>query len=149
MQQHTIGMRLGARKRRKRVGRGNGSGSGNYSGRGMKGQNSRSGGGVRLGFEGGQLPLIKRLPMMRGFTNPFRVEYCAINLDSLARSFVSGSEVTPQTLIDAGIAKNGKRPIKILGRGDLKIPLVVSAQGFSKSARQKIEAAGGTAQVIL
>lgn len=149
MQQHTIGMRLGARKPRKRVGRGNGSGSGNYSGRGMKGQNSRSGGGVRLGFEGGQLPLIKRLPMMRGFTNPFRVEYCAINLDSLARSFASGSEVTPQTLIDAGIAKNGKRPIKILGRGDLKIPLVVSAQGFSKSARQKIEAAGGTAQVIL
>ena len=147
MQQHKLRPPKGARHTRKRVGRGDGSGHGSYSGRGQKGQKSRSGGGVRLGFQGGGLPLIKSLPMMRGFTNIFRKEYRVVNLDRLA-AFPAGSEVTPRTLADAGLVKDVKQPIKVLGRGELESALVVEAHRFSRSAREKIEAAGGTVREI-
>ena len=133
----------GARRPRKRVGRGDGSGHGSFSGRGMKGQNSRSGGGVRPSFEGGQLSLFKALPGMRGFTNIFRTEYSVVNLDRLA-GFSPGSEVTPQAMIAAGILKDLRKPVKVLGRGEIDSPLVVEAHRFSDSARRKIEAAGGS-----
>ena len=108
----------------------------------MKGQNSRSGGGVRPGFEGGQLPLIKGLPSMRGFTNIFRKVYSVVNLSDLA-SFAPDTEITPRAMRRAGLVKNLKRPIKVLGRGEIETPLIVQAHRFSDSARLKIEAAGG------
>ena len=147
MQQHDIRAPKGAKRAGKRVGRGDGSGHGSFSGRGLKGQKSRSGGGVRPGFEGGQLPLAKALPMIRGFTNIFRKEYNVVNLDRLAR-FPANSEVTPQLLVEAGVVKNLKKPVKVLGRGELEIPLVVEAHKFSGSARSKIEAAGGSVREI-
>ena len=124
------------------MGRGDGSGYGSYSGRGVKGQKSRSGGGVRPTFEGGQLPIVKALPTLRGFTNIFRTEYSVVNVGRLA-SFTADSEVTPRVLLDRGILRNLKRPVKILGNGDIDVPLVVEAHKFSVSAREKIEAAGG------
>ena len=136
-----------AKKSKRRVGRGDSSGFGSYSGRGMKGQKSRSGGGVRPGFEGGQNPLIKSLPMLRGFTNIFRTEYSVVNLDKLAM-FPEGSEITPQSLHEAGVLRNLNHPLKVLGRGELDRSLVVEAHKFSKSARQKIEAAGGSVREI-
>ncbi len=147
MQMHQLKPGPGSRKRRKRLGRGDSSGHGSFSGRGMKGQKSRSGGGVRPGFEGGQLPLAKALPMMRGFTNIFRVEYSVVNLDRLAK-FPANTEVTPETLVQAGVVRNLNRPVKVLGRGELAAPLAVTAQKFSVSAREKIEAAGGTVREI-
>ncbi len=147
MQQHNLRPQKGSNRSRKRIGRGDGSGYGSMSGRGMKGQKSRSGGGVRLGFEGGQLSLIKKLPMVRGFTNIFRKEYKEVNLDWLAR-FPANSEITPQTLVDKGFAKNLGKPVKVLGRGELEVPLTVEAHKFSRSAREKIEAAGGSVRVI-
>tara|TARA_B100001245_G_C22639280_1_gene314469 strand:- start:54 stop:500 length:447 start_codon:yes stop_codon:yes gene_type:complete len=147
MRQDQIRPPKGAKKPRKRLGRGNGSGNGNFSGRGMKGQNSRSGGGVRPGFEGGQNPLIKRLPSMRGFNNIFRKEYVPVNLDSLAK-FPENSEVTPELMLKTGLVKNPRTPIKILGRGDLNIPLLVQAHKFSYSAINKIKAAGGSIKEI-
>ena len=147
MRQHELRVPKGAKRPRKRVGRGDGSGHGSYSGRGVKGQNSRSGGGVRPGFEGGQLPIIKALPMMRGFTNIFRKEYREVNLDRLA-AFPANTEVNPQFLAKAGIIKNTKVPVKVLGRGDLEAPLVVEAHKFTGSARRKIEAAGGSVREI-
>jgi len=133
----------GARKRRKRVGRGTASGHGKTAGRGMKGQNSRSGGGVRPYFEGGQLPLVRRLPHKRGFNNIFKVRYSVVNLDRLA-GFRKGSKVDPEALAQAGIIKSAREPVKILGGGDMEKPLTVSAHRFSASAKEKIEAAGGT-----
>ena len=147
MQQHHLRQPAGAKRPRKRVGRGDGSGRGSYSGRGMKGQKSRTGGGVRISFEGGQLPIVKALPMLRGFTNIFRKEYAVVNLSSLA-VFPAGSEVTPLTLLARGVVRNLKKPVKILGGGDLEAPLVVEAHKFSRSAREKIEAAGGSAREI-
>ena len=114
----------------------------------MKGQKSRSGGGVRPAFEGGQLPLVKKLPMIRGFTNIFRREYSVVNLDRLA-GFPANSEVTPQLLVEAGLLKDAKKPVKVLGRGDLRVPLVVEAHKFSGSAREKIEEAGGSVREII
>ena len=143
MQQHDLKPPKGAKKSRRRVGRGDGSGFGSFSGRGMKGQKSRSGGGVRPNFEGGQLPLTKKLPMIRGFTNIFRTRYSVVNVDRLA-VFPSESEVTPEALNEAGILRNLNYPVKILGRGELNVPLVVSAHKFSNSARRQIEAAGGS-----
>jgi len=143
MRQHELRPPRGARRPRKRVGRGDGSGHGSFSGRGMKGQNSRAGGGVRLGFEGGQNPLIKALPKMRGFTNIFRKESWVVNLDRLS-TFPANSEVTPQAMVEAGVVRNLKRPVKVLGRGELDRPLVVEASSFSASARRKIEAVGGS-----
>lgn len=147
MRQHELSPAPGSRKDRKRVGRGDGSGRGTYSGRGLKGQKSRSGYRMRPGFEGGQLPLIKRLPRKRGFTNIFRIEYSIVNLDRL-NSFPADSEVTPEVLLKAGVVKSLRQPIKILADGQLKHPLVVKANRFSAAARAKIEAAGGKAEEI-
>jgi len=133
----------GARKNRTRVGRGNGSGHGNYSGKGMKGQKARAGGGVRVGFQGGQLALIKSLPMIRGFTARSHKEFQLVNVDQLA-SVADGTEITGKALVDAGLIDYADRPIKILGRGEVESAMTVVADRFSESARAKIEAAGGT-----
>ena len=145
MKQHHLTPARGARRKPRRIGRGDGSGKGSYSGRGMKGQKSRSGGGVRPNFEGGQLPMTKAMPMLRGFTNIFRQEYAEVNLEGLA-GFPKGSRVTPQTLKEAGMLKNLKQPVKVLARGKLTKPLTVAAHRFSKAARGAIEAAGGTVE---
>jgi len=137
----------GSKKSRKRVGRGDGSGHGTYSGRGCKGQKSRSGYKVRPGFEGGQLPLIKRLPQKRGFVNIFRTEYSIVNIDKL-NMFEAGSEVTPERLVAAGVVKSLRHPIKILAEGDINHPLLVKANKFSAAAKAKIEAAGGTVEQV-
>jgi large subunit ribosomal protein L15 len=138
----------GSRKKSKRVGRGDGSGHGTYSGRGCKGQKSRSGGNkMRPGFEGGQTPLIKRLPQKRGFFNIFRTEYSAVNINQLS-VFEAGSEVTPEKMLAKGIVKTLKRPIKILAEGEMAHPLVIKANKFSAAAKTKIEAAGGKAEEV-
>ena len=142
MKQDELRPPIGAKHKRKRVGRGNGSGHGTYSGRGCKGQKSRSGGGVRLGFEGGQLPLIKRLPGKRGFTNIFKTEYNVVNVGQLG-IFPSGTEVTPEELLKVGLIRSLTHPTKILGDGDIHQPLLVKADKFSAAAERKIVAAGG------
>jgi large subunit ribosomal protein L15 len=134
----------GARKKSKRVGRGPGSGSGKTAGKGHKGQKARSGGVKGPGFEGGQMPLQRRLPK-RGFTNIFRKEYTVVNLGDLVE--LSGT-ITPETLMEKGIVRNAKSGIKILGVGELKSALTIRAHKFSKSAIDKIQAAGGKAEVI-
>lgn len=148
MRLETITPSPGSRKARKRVGRGDGSGHGTYSGRGCKGQKSRAGYRMKPGFEGGQLPLIKRLPRKRGFTNIFRIEYSVVNLTRL-NVFEPGSEVDLEKLITAGIVKSLRRPVKILGEGDIDRPLTVKAHKFSAAARTKIEAAGGTVEEVV
>ena len=147
LDQHSIRSSI-PKKNRKRIGRGDASGSGSFSGKGMKGQNSRSGGGVRPGFEGGQLPLIKRLPSLRGFTNIFKTQYHAVNLDTILKMYPNGGDVSPGTLVETGVLKDQKLPLKVLGRGEINVNLKVSAHKFTKSAKQKIETAGGTIQVI-
>lgn len=137
----------GSVKNRKRVGRGDGSGHGTYSGRGSKGQKSRAGFSMRPGFEGGQLPLIKRLPRKRGFTNIFRVEYSKVNLSKLD-VFEAGTEVTPEALVTAGLVKNLKKPVKILGDGEIAKALTIKAHRFSAGAKAAIEAAGGTTEEV-
>jgi large subunit ribosomal protein L15 len=137
-----------SKKNKKRVGRGDASGFGSFSGRGMKGQNSRSGGGVRPGFEGGQLPLIKRLPSLRGFNNVFKTQYNIVNLDTLDSRYQNGGEVNPESLVEIGVIKNNKKPVKVLGRGNLSNSLNVSAHKFSETAKNSIEEAGGSIQVI-
>ena len=133
----------GARRNRKRVGRGNGSGSGTYSGRGMKGQKARAGGGVRRGFEGGQLPVIRRLPTQRGFTNIFKKEFSVVNLDSIADKLPEESEVTPEVMKEVRLIRGLSLPVKVLGRGEVDRAITVLAHKFSTEARRKIEAAGG------
>ena len=147
MMEHQVAPTPGTRKGRKRLGRGDASGHGSYSGRGMKGQKSRSGRGVRPGFEGGQLPLIKGLPMRRGFTNIFKKQYHLVKVEELNR-FPGDSEVAPESLVKAGILRSIKYPVKILGNGEITVPLRISAHKFTGSAREKIEAAGGRAEVI-
>jgi large subunit ribosomal protein L15 len=147
MQQYNLRPPAGAKNKRKRVGRGDGSGHGSYSGRGCKGQKSRAGGGVRLGFEGGQLPLIKRLPRKRGFVNIFRVEYSIVNVGDL-KVFSPNAEITLKELIEVGLIKSPKNPVKILGEGDIDRPLVVKANKFSATAEKKIVAAGGKVEGI-
>jgi len=142
MKQNELRPPVGAKRKKKFVGRGNGSGHGTYSGRGCKGQKARSGGGVRLGFEGGQLPLIKRLPRKRGFTNVFKTEYSIVNVGRLA-IFPPGTEVTPEELLRAGLINTTAHPTKILGAGDIQHALLVKANKFSSSAEKKILAAGG------
>ena len=137
----------GAKQKRKRVGRGDGSGHGSYSGKGLKGQKSRSGGGVRLGFEGGQLPLIKRLPRVRGFTNFFKEDFSIVNVAELNR-FKPNTEVTPDELFKMGLIKSLKYKVKILGNGNLDHPLTVKADRFSSTAEKKISAAGGKVERI-
>ena len=146
MKFHELKPAEGSRKVRNRVGRGTSSGNGKTSGRGQKGQKSRSGGGVRLGFEGGQTPLFMRLPK-RGFTNVNRKEYAVVNLDILNR-FEDGTEVTPLTLVEAGIVKDEKSGIKVLGNGELTKKLTVKAAKFSKTAEEAIVANGGSVEVI-
>jgi len=142
MELHELRSPKGANKARKRVARGTAGRGGKTAGRGTKGQNSRSGGGVRPYFEGGQLPLVRRLPHKRGFTNIFQLRYSVVNLDRLS-GFRKNSKVDPEALAEAGIIKSAGEPIKVLGRGELKHALTVSAHKFSASAREKIEAAGG------
>lgn len=146
MKLHELKPAEGSRQDRKRKGRGIGSGNGKTAGKGHKGQNARSGGGVRLGFEGGQTPLYRRLPK-RGFTNINRKEYAIVNLDALNR-FEDGSEVTPELLIETGVVSNEKSGIKILAKGNVEKKLTVKAHKFSSAAKEAIEAAGGTAEVI-
>ena len=146
MKLHELRAVPGATRAPKRKGRGTGTGNGTTAGRGMNGQKSRSGGGVRLGFEGGQMPLYRRIPK-RGFTNIWGTEYTVLNVSDLNK-FEAGSTVTPETLKEAGLAKQVKDGIKILGGGDLEKGLTVQANKFSKTAVEKIEAAGGKAEVI-
>ncbi|WP_199426843.1 50S ribosomal protein L15 [Thermaerobacillus caldiproteolyticus] len=146
MKLHELQPAPGSRKERNRVGRGIGSGNGKTSGRGHKGQNARSGGGVRLGFEGGQTPLFRRLPK-RGFTNINRKEYAIVNLDALNR-FEDGTEVTPELLLETGVVSKLKAGVKILGNGQIEKKLTVKAHKFSSAAKEAIEAAGGKTEVI-
>jgi large subunit ribosomal protein L15 len=147
MKLHELRPAKGANKKRRRVGRGIAAGQGKTAGRGTKGQNARSGGGVRPYFEGGQLPLVRRLPQKRGFTNIFKVYYTPVNLDRLD-DFAAGDEVSPATLAEAGLIKSAREPVAILGRGELDRPLTVKAHRFSASACEKIQAAGGSAEVL-
>lgn len=137
----------GAQKKKKRVGRGEGSGLGKTSGRGNKGQNSRSGGKVKAGFEGGQMPLQRRLPK-RGFTNKFSVRSRVVNLGALAGAFAKGETVDPEAIQEKGLVKGKKGPLKVLGEGELTAALTIKANKFSRSAVLKIEAAGGKAEVV-
>jgi large subunit ribosomal protein L15 len=147
MNQSNLKPAAGATHSRKRVGRGNGSGHGNYSGRGCKGHKARAGGGVRPGFEGGQLPLIKRLPRLRGFSNTYRVKYSIVNVGSLNK-FAANSEVTPEELLKAGLIKSINQPVKILGEGKIDRLLIVKASKFSTAAASKISAAGGKTEAL-
>lgn len=146
MELHELKPSVGSRKERKRKGRGIATGNGKTAGKGHKGQNARSGGGVRPGFEGGQMPIFRRLPK-RGFKNPNRTEYAIVNLDTL-NLFKEGTEVTPELLVETGAVKNAKNGIKVLGNGSLEQKLTVKAHKFSGSAKEAIVAAGGTTEVI-
>ncbi|MCP9469076.1 MAG: 50S ribosomal protein L15 [Nitrospira sp.] len=146
MNLHDLKPGKGAKKRRKRIGRGPGSGHGKTSTKGHKGLLARSGGGKRPGFEGGQMPLVRRVPKF-GFANPFRTEYAVVNVKSLEK-VTNAETITPQTLVDAGLVKRKTLPIKILGHGELSKPFIVQAHKFSKSAEAKIQAAGGRVEVI-
>ncbi|MFE7064751.1 50S ribosomal protein L15 [Sutcliffiella sp. NPDC057660] len=146
MKLHELKPAEGSRKERNRVGRGTGSGNGKTSGKGHKGQNARSGGGVRPGFEGGQTPLFQRLPK-RGFTNIHRKEYAIINLDALNR-FEDGTEVTPELLLETGLVSKLNAGLKVLGNGSIEKKLTVRAHKFSSAAKEAIEAAGGSVEVI-
>ncbi|KIL53638.1 50S ribosomal protein L15 [Jeotgalibacillus alimentarius] len=146
MKLHELKPAEGSRRERNRVGRGIGSGNGKTSGKGHKGQNARSGGGVRPGFEGGQNPLARRLPK-RGFTNIHRKEYAVVNLDTLNR-FDEGTEVTPELLIETGVVSKELAGIKILAKGNVEKKLTVKAHKFSSAAKEAIEAAGGTTEVV-
>jgi len=148
MKLHDLRPAEGAKKKRKRVGRGHAAGQGKTAGRGTKGQKARSGGAKPPYFEGGQLPLVRRLPHKRGFTNIFKVEYVEVNVDRLNDKFEAGAEVNPLTLAQAGIIKSPRELVKILGRGEIEVPLVVKAHRFSESAREKILAAGGTVEEL-
>ena len=147
MRLHDLGPAEGSKKSRKRVGRGIAAGQGKTAGRGTKGQNSRSGGGVRPYFDGGQLPLVRRLPHLRGFTNIWRVEFQPVNLARLA-DFAADSEVSPETLASAGIIKKATDRVAILADGEIDRPLNVKAHRVSKNAQSKIKAAGGTVEII-
>jgi large subunit ribosomal protein L15 len=147
MQIHELKPAKSSKKDPKRVGRGDGSGRGTYAGRGSKGQKSRAGYRIRPGFEGGQLPIIKRLPRKRGFTNKFRTEFNVVNVGRLNR-FEAGSIVTPETMFTAGIVSHLRWPIKILAEGDLDRALTVQANRFSSEAVSKIERAGGKAEQV-
>lgn len=143
MQAHQLRPAKGSTHAKRRVGRGNASGTGTYAGKGLKGQKARTGIKPRRWFEGGQTTLMRRLPSKRGFTSPFRIEYTPVNLRDLDR-FEDGAEVTPETLKAAGIVTTARRPIKLLGDGEIDRKLTVRVQKFSTSAKEKIEAAGGT-----
>ena len=145
MMQGMIAPPRGARKVRRRVGRGNAARQGNHCGRGMNGQLSRAGRGVRIGFEGGQLPLIKGLPSRRGFTNNFKTQFYIVKVETLAK-FESGQRITPELLLEHGYLRDIKNPIKILADGEIDKPVTVVAYRCTATARAKIEAAGGTVE---
>jgi len=147
MKLHDLRPAAGSKKDRKRVGRGIAAGQGKTAGRGTKGQGARSGGVKGPYFEGGQLPIVRRLPFKRGFTNIWRVEYAEVNLERLA-GFEAGTEVSPETLAKAGIIKSAQDPVVVLGKGRLDRPLTVKAHRFSTTARAGIEAAGGTVELL-
>lgn len=146
MKLHELSPSEGSKKKAFRVGRGHGSGNGKTSGKGQKGQKSRSGGGVRPGFEGGQMPIYRRLPK-RGFTNIFAKKYTSINVEDLNK-FDNGTEITAEVLKENGVIKKINDGIVVLGRGDLNKKVTIKAKRFSKSAEEKISAAGGKAEVI-
>jgi large subunit ribosomal protein L15 len=148
MRLHDLRPPKGARRERRRVGRGLGSGRGTTAGKGTKGQKARSGGAKPPYFEGGQLPLVRRLPYRRGFKNPFRVSFTAVNLRQLA-DWPAQAEVTAETLVAHGLVHPGERPIKLLADGDITVPLRVRLDRVSAAARAKIEAAGGTVEELL
>lgn len=137
----------GANTAKRRLGRGHGSGRGKTAGRGTKGQNSRSGGGVRIGFEGGQLPIQRRMPRMRGFTNIWKTPWETVNIGRLAEHGLDG-EITPKVLASRGLIRGEKFPVKILGNGEVHGALTIKAHAFSKSAREAIEGAGGTVETL-
>lgn len=147
MKQHDIQPAPGSNKPRTRAGRGISAGRGKTAGRGTKGQNSRSGGGKAPYFEGGQLPLVRRLPHLGGFKNAFRVEYAPVNLDRL-NVFPANAAVDPEMMVAAGVIKSLKMPVKILGDGELTVALTVKAHKFSATAREKIQAAGGSVEEL-
>ena len=147
MMEHQVVPQKGARRSRKRIGRGDAAGQGSTAGRGMKGQKSRSGKGLRPGFEGGQLPLIKGLPMKRGFTNVFKTYYSLVKLDILDK-FDSGERITPEELLRRGYLRNLRRPVKIVGDGEITKAVTVAAHRFTRSAREKIEAAQGSVEEL-
>lgn len=138
----------GAKRSRKRVGRGDGSGRGSYSGRGLKGQKSRSGGGTRPGFEGGQMSLIRKMPTKRGFRPRSRIEYTPINLSQLSDRFEAGAAVDAEGLVAAGLLKRSDEPFKVLAGGEIDYALTITAPRVSASARTKIEAAGGSIEAL-
>jgi large subunit ribosomal protein L15 len=148
MKLHDLKPAKRSKKDKKRVGRGDSSGHGKTAGRGTKGQKSRAGGSLPPYFEGGQLPLVRRLPRARGFTNIFKTQFTSVNLDRLNERFVKGAEVTPTTLTEVGLIKSPDALVKVLGRGELEKPLIVKAHGFSATARDKIEAAGGSIEEL-
>lgn len=148
MKQHQLRPPRGAKKTRKRVGRGQGSGYGKTAGRGMSGQRSRSGHGIRPFFEGGQRPLVQRLPTKRGFSNIFRIAFSVVNVSRLGELFEPETVVTPHLLKERRVLRNLNRPVKILGDGDLEVPLHVFAHAFSSGALSKITAAGGSCTLL-
>lgn len=148
MKLHELRPAKGSKKKPKRMGQGISAGQGKTAGRGTKGTGARAGGGKGPYFEGGQLPLVRRLPFKRGFNNIFRIEYQEVNLDDLARLFSSGDTVTPESLAAKGLIKKADQPVVILGRGELTTKLAVKAHRFSKSAREQIEKAGGSVETL-
>ncbi len=148
MKLHDLRPDKGATKKHKRVGRGIAAGQGKSAGRGVKGTGARTGGGKAPYFEGGQLPLVRRLPFKRGFTNVFRIDYQEVNLDQLQDHFKKGAEVSPQTLADAGLVHDSDKPVVVLGRGEVNKALKVKTHRITKSAQQHIEAAGGSVEII-
>ena len=145
MMEHQLAPPKGARKNRKRIGRGDAAGQGSTAGRGMKGQKSRSGSGPPVWFEGGQLPLIKGLPMKRGFHNRFKTYYSLVKLETLDK-FDAGERVTPELLLEKGYLRNLNRPVKVVGDGEISKAVTVVAAKFTRTAKAKIEAAKGTAE---
>ncbi|MDX1993794.1 MAG: 50S ribosomal protein L15 [bacterium] len=148
MKLHDLKPTPGSTRKKTRVGRGISAGKGKTAGRGIKGTGARTGGGKGPFFEGGQLPLVRRLPFKRGFTNIFRIEYQEVNVDYLEERFQAGAEVTPETLVAAGLIRDADKPVVVMGRGDLTKRVTVRAHRFTESAKQKIENAGGTTEVI-
>ncbi len=148
MKLHDLKPTPGSKKRRKRVGRGIAAGKGKTAGRGHKGQGARSGGGKGPYFEGGQLPLVRRLPFKRGFTNLFRIEYQEVNVDMLDNRFDDGAVVNGETLVEVGLVRDADEPIAVLGRGELSKKLTVHAHRFTKSAEEKITNAGGSIEKL-
>jgi large subunit ribosomal protein L15 len=148
VKQHDLRPPKGANKRRKRLGRGDASGKGSYSGRGRKGAGARAGGAAHRGFQGWQIPWIKALPKKRGFTNPNPHDFAVVNLKRLEERFQAGEEVTPSRMVEVGLVRGLRLPVKVLGDGELTKALTVTAHSFSAGALQKLQEAGGSAQIV-